>query len=375
MFRLIPNARTVTNIVPYLPLAVFSYGAFGAALAWLAWFGLIPAKPLRQFELAQKRLWRIFGLPVLFCLFLFALSAGGWSGYAHATDMNYMSIAGLVPHSDSSAYYKDAFHLAYFGDWEVMGTRRPMAEAFRELMIVLADYSFAGTLLIQLAMMAVMLYLASCVLGGWYGIWAGIGFAGLAFNVARPYLSTTLTEPLGFIWGLFALIYFIQSTRQRSLPHALVGLAALTVAMSMRMGALFVIPFLVLWIGYAFGQRIGLRLLLVGYACAIVLGVIAVNVALQHFYGAEGVDTGGNFAWTTCGLSVGKSWDACNALYQTTLSSLPNERAQSRFLFAQTWSNFVAHPTVLLRAASMNFTAFLRGVGPLMLVESTATFF
>ena len=255
VFRLIPYARSVTAIAPYAPLAILAFGALGAALAWLAWFGLVPVGPLNQLELAQARLWRIFGLPVLLCLFLFALSAGGWSGFAHVTDMNYMSIAGLVPHSDSSAYYKDTFHLAYFGDWELMGTRRPIAEAFREVITVAANYSFPGTLLVQLVMMAVMLYLASYLLAGWYGIWAGIGFAGLAFNVARPYLSTTLTEPLGYIWGLFSLIFFVQSIRQRSLPHALLGLAALTVALMMRMGALFAVPFMVLWIGYAFAER------------------------------------------------------------------------------------------------------------------------
>ncbi len=59
----------------------------------------------------------------------------------------------------------------------------------------------------------------------------------------------------------------------------------------------------------------------------------------------QGVDTGGNFAWTTCGLSVGMSWDGCDKLYPTTLASLPTERAQSMFLFTQTWLNFTAHPT------------------------------
>ena len=63
--------------------------------------------------------------------------------------------------------------------------------------------AFPGTLLVQLAMMAVMLYLASYLLAGWYGIWAGIGFAGLAFNVARPYLFDDADGASRLHLGLF----------------------------------------------------------------------------------------------------------------------------------------------------------------------------
>ena len=278
-----------------------------------------------------------------------------------------MSLAGLVPHSDSSAYFKDTFHLAYFGDWELMGTRRPMAEALREITVVAANYSYEWTLIIQLALMVVMLFLASHLLAGWYGIWSGLGFAGFAFSIARPFLSTTLTEPLGYIFGLFALMFFVQSFRQQSSRHALIGLAALTIALLMRMGALFAVPFMVLWIGYAFAKDFFSRVRLVGWSCVVVIAVVLANFALQGLYGATGVDTGGNFAWTTCGLSVGMSWDGCDKLYPTTLASLPTERAQSMFLFTQTWLNFTAHPQVLLGAVWDNFSNFMRGIGPFML--------
>ncbi len=305
---------------------------------------------------------------MLLCLLLFTLSAGGWSGYYHSTNMNYMSIGGLVSNSDGGNYFKETFHLAYFGDWEVMGTRRPMAEAFRELITVPVDYSYSASLLVQLAIVAVMLYWTSLVLAGWYGVWVGIGFAGLAFNIARPFLSTTMTEPLGYIWGLFALVFFIQSVKLRSLPHALLALAALTVAMMMRMGALLAIPFMVLWVGYAFAQGLGSRLRLIAIAGAVVLAVVAVNVGLQRFYGQAGVDTGDNFASVACGLSIGQGWQDCDALYKAKLDSLPNERSKSAFLFVQTWRNIVAHPVVLFIQSIRNIGSFFVGAGSFMLV-------
>ncbi len=367
VFRLLPYARSITGLASYVPLGIIAFAAVGAALSWLTWLELMPGERLRQLEISQARLWRIWGLPVLLCLLLFTLSAGGWSGYYHSTNMNYMSIGGLVSNSDGGNYFKETFHLAYFGDWEVMGTRRPMAEAFRELITVPVDYSYSASLLVQLVIVAVMLYLASLLLAGWYGVWVGIGFAGLAFNIARPFLSTTMTEPLGYIWGLFALVFFIQSVKLRSLPHALLALAALTVAMMMRMGALLAIPFMVLWVGYAFAQGFGSRLRLITIASSVVLAVVAVNVGLQRFYGQAGVDTGGNFAWTTCGLSIGQGWQACDALYKAKLYALPDERMRSFFLFVETWRNFVAHPSVLILQLAKNFAYYLSRINAFLL--------
>ena len=372
VFRLFPGSTLLTAVASFAPHCVLIFGAVGAAVAWLEFH--YPAPQWKAFELEQARLWGLCGLPVLLCLFLFSLSAGGWSGHFDPNDLNYVSIAGLVPHVDAAGYYWDTFHLAYFGHWELMGSRRPMAEAMREITTVAASYSYSGTLIIQLALMALALHEASSVLARHYGLWVGIAFTGLAFIVAQPYLTTTLTEPLGYIWGLIALIVFIPAIRQHSLAHALLGLTALTAALLMRMGALFAIPFVVLWIGFAFAQGIRQRARVMGMACAVVIAVLAVNLALQRLYNAEGVGTGSNFSQTICGLSIGTDWFGCLKLYQATLSALPNENAQSSFLFAQAWGNFLAHPTVLVRELGDNFAGFLRGLWPFILAGLASVF-
>jgi hypothetical protein len=60
-------------------------------------------------------------------------------------------------------------------------------------------------------------------------------------------------------------------------------------------------------------------------------------------------------------------WSGCSKLYQTTLSTFPNEHAQSMFLFAQAWGNFLAHPTVLLDERRDNSAQFLWEIRPFML--------
>ena len=237
-----------------------------------------------------------------------------------------------------------------------------MAAAFRQLITVAAGYSFTGTLLVQLAVMVLALYLASSLLARWYGVWAGIGFAGLAFNIARPFLSTTMTEPLAYIWALFSLVFFIQSVRQHSLPHALVGLAALTVGLLMRMGALFAIPFMVLWIGFAFAKETASRVRLIVLAAAVVVAIVTVNFGLKHYYGEQGVDLGDNFAMVACGLALGEDWNGCTKPYEATLSSLPNEHAVSVFLYTKAWENFLAHPSVLIGQLWANCCEFIHHV-------------
>ena len=64
--------RLVTEIAPFAPLAMIGFAIAGAALAWLAWLGWVEADAVRRFEMGQIRLWRIYGLPVLLALFLFA---------------------------------------------------------------------------------------------------------------------------------------------------------------------------------------------------------------------------------------------------------------------------------------------------------------
>jgi hypothetical protein len=367
IFRLIPSARLLALLMPFAPLVLFAFAALGAVLGWSAWVGAAPAGVVRAFEEEQGRLWQLAGLPVLICVLLLMLSSGGWSGTIRSLDMHHMSIGGLVPHSDAAGYFEDTFHLAYFGDWELMGTRRPFAEALRQLVTLAAGYSFSGSLIVQLLLMAGMIYFAAGAMVRCYGIWAGLGFAALAMNIARPYLPTTLTEPLGYVWALFSLIFFLSSVRLRSLPHALVALAALTVALLTRMGALFAIPLVVLWVAFAFGSKIGSRTRAAAAACTVVVAILVVNAALEHLYGARGGGTGSNFAWITCGLSVGMDWNGCSKLYAADFAKLPDELAQSAFLYAKTWENFLSHPGALLGQLWENFIAFIQSLGGFML--------
>ena len=321
----------------------------------------MPVVLVQETERRMSRLWGLCGLPAILALFLVSLSAGGWSDHIRPGDQNAASLAGLIPHADALSYYSDTFRLAMWGAWG--GERwRPLAEAFRQITVLAGGYSYTGTLLVQSGLLAVALFLAARSLARWHGLWAAIGFVGFITILARPFLATTLTEPLALVLTLAAIVFLLDALRLRSLPHALLALAGVTAALIMRMGSMFSIPLLVLWIASAFAAETSRRLRVFAIACVIVVAVVALNSLIATLYAEAGSVTGGNFAWVACGLSVGGNWASCNQLYAASFPHLADERVVVIFLLTKAWHNILAAPSVVLSLLAHNALAYVRGL-------------
>jgi hypothetical protein len=365
LFRLVPG-DILEQIESALPMGVLLFAAVGTLLAWAASWRAVPVELIRNTERRLIDMWSVCGLPVILSFFLFSMSSGGWSGHARPIDVNYMSLGGLIPHSDARAYFSDIFHQAVTGRWDVLGSRRPLAAAFREITVVAALYSYVGALLVQAAMVAVALFLAARSLVRWHGIWAGIAFVGFIYILARPFLQTTLTEPLGLIWALFSIMFFVDAIGLKSRPHALVALAGLTVGLLTRMGSLFTIPVIVLWITVALAHGLRARLRTFLAACAVVIAVLALNGTLALLYGSPSVSTGSNFAWTACGLSMGTGWGDCERIYAAQLAEMPNERVRAVFLLLTTWNNILRNPEILFFTLLRHMLEYVDGFSSFM---------
>ncbi|MBX9775401.1 MAG: hypothetical protein K2Y71_13455 [Xanthobacteraceae bacterium] len=358
-FHLMP-ADVLSGLEPYLPVVILLFAAAGTSLAWLAAFGVIPAEPIRETERLLSRIWAWWGLPVILCLFLISVSAGGWSGHIRVPDLNYVSLAGLAPHSDGRAYFTDAYRAAFFGDWDVLGSRRPLAEAFRQVTVLAGGYSYVWTLLVQLCLLATATFIAARFVAQRFGIWAGIAFVGLIYLVAKPFLQTTMTEPLGLLWTLFAIVFLMEAFRLNSLPHALIAFAGLTLALMTRMGSMFTIPVVALWLAWAFAPTWRGRLRLFVVACGIVISVVALNTVLAFLYASPLVASGSNFSFTFCGLSLGTNWSDCLHFYDSQLQKLPDERSRAAFLLAMAWQNIFDHPSVFLSTLLDNAMSYVK---------------
>jgi hypothetical protein len=352
----------LAGIEPYFPPAILIFAAMATGFAWAASLRILPVVSYQRMERHLARMWTWCGLPVILCLFLFSLSAGGWSGHVRPQDQNYQSLAGLIPHSDSSAFFTDVYRQAFWGEWDMLGSRRPLGEAFRVLTVFAAGYSYPGTLIVQVGLIGGVLFLAACVIARGYGIWAAIAFVGFIYITTRSFLYTPQSEPLALIWTLFSIIFLTEAFRLNSLSHALIALAGLTFALAIRIGSLLTIPCLMLWIVISFAKGPRARLGTFALTGSVVVGVVVLNGLIGRLYAAPNIDTGANFAWTACGLSLGTDWTGCRDAYEPQLRLLPHERAQAMFLFAKTWENVLASPLVLLSALGNNFWDYFKNV-------------
>jgi hypothetical protein len=359
LYRIV-SAFDLTVAEALLPASILLFASAGASVAWLSYFRLVPPSAARRAETRLIRFWGCWDLPMIICLFLFSLSAGGWSANIRSVDMNYMSVAGLVPNADARSYFGDAFHQAVWGHWLLHGSRRPVSQAFRDVTVFAGGYSYVNTLLAQLGMLSLAVWLAARQLASWRGIWAGIGFFGLMYVLVRPFLSTVLIEPLALIWSLFALLYLIAAVRSHSIAHALIGITGMTFALLTRPGGVLAIPLLVCWATLAFAGSLSERMRVLACASTAVLAAFLVSFLIAALYsGSHTTVPERHIAWTACGLALGTTWLGCERTYAAEIASFANDRETMIFLLGKAWENIRSDPTPLLNMLYNNVSSFM----------------
>ena len=213
IFRLLPM---LASIEPSLPVAILLLAAAGTVLAWAASFGVLPVVLVQETERRMSRLWGLCGLPAILALFLVSLSAGGWSDHIRPGDQNAASLAGLIPHADALSYYSDTFRLALWGTWG----GDALASAGRSFP---PDHRAGGRIqLYRHVARASRSVGGRAVPGGTQPgamAWAVGRYRVCRFHheiLARPFLATTLTEPLALVLTLAAIVFLLDALRLRS---------------------------------------------------------------------------------------------------------------------------------------------------------------
>lgn len=369
IFRSPIFGKRLSELEPYAPLGLLSLAAAGGLTSWLGVVGLLNQRIVRAAEVRLCHLWSISGLPVSICVGFFSLSAGGWSGIFRAGDVNYFSILDMLPHSDPFGYVEAFYVNAATGHWTLFGARRPLAQAIRDLLQLVASHSYVITLSIQAVLVATFTYIAAASVVRWRGIWSGFAFAALAWLLARPFVATTTTEPLAIVLTLASLPFLLEAYGKRSLSHILVALLALSMALFVRMGNLFLIPFAVVVLPFGFGApaRRPVHILMLGTSVAGL--ALLESAALSALYSPHGAAIGGNFVWTLCGLASGTNWGICWDKFASEASALypDDDRAVALFVLAKSFHIFLAKPFVLLQSFYRNAYDFFRGLLPFFL--------
>jgi hypothetical protein len=344
LIRWSPIARWAANNEPYFGYPLSMLAGLGAVTTWLIGSNPHHRPWIESNEQSLRRLLAWCGFPIAACAFVFCISTM-WAGIVRPGDPSYSNIGGLVPFSDANGYLAAAFDQVKDGIWSSFTLRRPLAAAFRSVLLVFGNFSLQHMLILQASLVAGAVCFATGAIIKWRGVWAGIAFFALTYIYDRYFVPTPLTEPQGLFWALLSIPFFIKAFRDRSVNAALVAFAMTTVALMTRMGSMFTIPALLMWLVWQFGQGAKAKLRIGAAAICILLGIFGLNSLLQRAYGTGTSPTTGNFSYTFCGLSLGTGWEGC--LKKLAAEGTPvvgSEDAMARQLYSAAWKNLRADP-------------------------------
>ena len=245
-----------------------------AIAAWL--FSFLASnsaqEPLAQRAKSSLSFWYTWlGLPAV--IGLFALHTGAiW--YAPESMHSYAigsSLAGIVPFSDAKGHFQMNQMFAGTGEFHFWLMRRPLAAALRVGLEWLGGYNPFHVLGLQVVLLGSSVWLLGLTLLRRWGVFAAICAVALVMTYARNFQATYLVHALGVAWSCLSMALLVEFLYLRRLGPYLVGLGSLTVALLVRMGAMFLPPALALWLAWTH-RRNGKKALalLAGHASQLV---------------------------------------------------------------------------------------------------------
>jgi hypothetical protein len=358
LIRWSPVAKWAAGNEPYFGYPLLMLAGLGTAATWLMSSSALHRPLLEPIEQSMRRLLAWCGLPVAACAFVLGVSAM-WAGMVRPGDLNFANLGGLLPFSDAGDYLAGAFDQVRTGVWNVLSLRRPLAAGFRSVLLIFGNFSLPSMLILQACLVAGAACFATWAIVVWRGVWAGITFFALTYIYAGVFVQTTLTEPLGLFWALLSIPFFIKSFRDRSASAALVAFAMTTAALMTRMGSMFTIPALLVWLVWQFANSIAARLRIGVAAVVVLLGVLGLNSLLLKTYGTGSENTGSNFSYTLCGLTIGTNWLGCPAKRANEGKPLTSdEAARVEQLYSMAWTSFRAKPEIFFSSLADNLKKF-----------------
>jgi hypothetical protein len=346
LIRWLPLERRLAENEIYFGYVLLTLAGVGACASWAMSAHEMNNKIRREEEAAISARFGWWIFPIMACALVFSVSAQ-WAGLLRPGDLHGSSIGGQIQFSDAGGYLASAHDQTRTGVFSVFALRRPFAAALRSVLLFLSFYSLPVMLLLQTVLLAAATSFAASAVARYRGVWAGVLFVGLTYIYVRTFAPTTLTEPLGLIWALAVIPFLLEALRSGSLPYALMAFALTTAALMTRMGSMFTIPAMMLWVVLEFGQTLREKCLIALFLVGIAAGSSAVNFALTKAYGDATGYVGSNFAYTVCGLTMGTGWDGCQKDLLSESDPAPkNEIEVANRLYRIAWSNFKQHPAM-----------------------------
>ncbi len=349
----------------------------GARLAWL--LGRT-APTTKTSEVPATGVFRFKPLTVALaaCAIAVGIVVFNWAAGRSMT----FGIAGFLPVSDALGYYRCATSIGASSDFPFVNPpaewcgRRVLYPSMLATMLAISGWHPHITLLCQAALVGLSISALSSAAARSVGRLAAIFAFFILFFYAREFaLSVIVTEVAGLSAGLagIALLLHYASGNTR-LPLLLAGLGLVSVGMTARAGALFILPALVCWSWWTLRNakpRAWIKPSLAALGAVLTGPTIHLSVLLA--LGIDPHNTGGNFSVTLYGLSTGsRVWSQAYRDHAQLFQNLGEVEA-FRQIYAIALDNIIASPQIFLTSLVQAGQGFIMGLfafGPLTAFNS-----
>lgn len=299
----------------------------------------------------------IIGFFVLITIFLPLF--GQWMGGRSLPN----AVGGLLPWNDAAGYFDCARALINGSELGSFCQRRPQYTTYLATLLAGADGDLQLALVFQSLILVVGVFLLAKEIYARWGFAAAIISVAPLAAFAGNYSATTLTENLGLVFGVIALVFLLNGSYNRQSSTIAAGIFLLTVGLSARAGAFFVLPFLLLWpmlvANSARLQRIYQTLFLM---VAVIAGLV-IGPIISILIGDGPSGTHANFSYTIFGVvSGGKGWlHVYDAHPEFFNRGLPEKKIAWE-IYAASWQVFIESPALMLEGLTKGFLIYLERI-------------
>ncbi len=220
---------------------------------------------------------------------------------------NYWCFGGLLPFSDPGGFYHGARSLFELGSLDDFSSRRPLVPGLYALFLFFTHQNLQLSLLIVSILVGISIYFPVIEITGRFGVFAGTIVQIALFAHISEYLVTTLSEPLGLIYGNCAFAFLLRGMESKRPLTLLSGIALLALALSIRPGPMFVLAFIILWSGFLVRKtnRYEWRFFLSGIAVSAATMAVSI-VVTGHLNPGNESNVNGSLAYTMYEFATGK---------------------------------------------------------------------
>lgn len=268
------------------------------------------------------------GFVMTFLLSLVPVAAGViYYGVAFASNESFL-VAGVIPWSDAYMHFRQAAQMTMEGITTTGMNGRFLYPAYFSSLLTLTGCHLMLAHLFSALFIAVTLTLLLRVTAPVLRLPGAAMIALVVGLFFRAHCSgLVMTENLGLLCGVLSLTLFLVALQRRSFGCLLWGIFIMVLGFSARPGALFILPLLILYLGYLAAyewkeilpsrlSNLWKAVMMMMLAVIIVIIGFGANTLLSKNIYRGSVITNGNFSFTLYGmLTEGKWSDAATSFH------------------------------------------------------------